>query len=103
MTDPIVDPLLIPCEWCGTLFTADPEAFIEVDMIRRPATAEEIRQFEEEGAEFLTPEKLAAMSDYQLGKLGLTVKDRDHLLAGEEIAAGAQAVCRACRQKESAA
>jgi hypothetical protein len=99
----MIDPLLMPCQWCGTPFIADPEAFIEVDMIRRPATAEEIRQFEEEGAEFLTPEKLEAMSDYELREIGLTALDRANLLAGEEIAAGAQAVCQACRQKQSAA
>ena len=81
----------------------DPEAFIEVDMVRRPATAEEIRQFEEEGAEFLTPEKLEAMSEYELSELGLTLQDRVNLLAGKEVAAGAQAVCPSCRQKRSAA
>jgi hypothetical protein len=99
----MIDPLLMPCQCCGTPFVADPEAFIEVDMVRRPATAEEIRQFEEEGAEFLTPEKLEAMSEYELGEIGLTIQDRTRLLAGQEITAGAHAVCRACRQNRSAA
>ena len=67
-THAMIDPLLMPCQCCGTPFVADPEAFIEVDMVRRPATAEEIRQFEEEGAQFLTPEKLEAMSEYELGE-----------------------------------
>jgi hypothetical protein len=99
----MIDPLLMPCQCCGTPFVADPEAFVEVDMVRRPATPEEIRQFEEEGAEFLTPEKLAAMSEYELSEIGLSVQDRVNLLAGKEVSAGAQAVCRACRQSRSAA
>jgi hypothetical protein len=99
----MIDPLLIPCQCCGSSFVADPDAFIEVDISSRPATAEEIRQFEEEGADFLTPERLSAMSDYELREIGLTLHDRIRLLAGQSITVGAMAICPTCRGREVAA
>jgi hypothetical protein len=49
--------------------------------------------------DYLTPEELAEASVEDLAGLGLTLADRDALLAGVEVQAGARIVCRSCQSE----
>lgn len=106
MSPPPEDDIQFTCEECGKTFEPDPDTMLEIRLggecpcCTGETTEEEAEQLLADG-DAITTEQLEAMSEYELAELGLTPEDREKLLAGEEISAGAVCICRECQEKIS--
>ena len=88
------DDLKFTCQACGREFEPETEAMVEVGFSR-----ELFRQGDPLPEDMITPEQLAAMSEYELQEIGLTLEDREKLMRGEPVDTGAVCLCEACREE----
>jgi hypothetical protein len=92
------DEFLFTCDECGTGFDPDPLAILECGWGRACAGEDKCEEAVSE-KEGITEEALASMSEYELGEIGMTAKQRDQLLSGTEIIdTGTICLCLACRR-----
>jgi DNA-directed RNA polymerase subunit RPC12/RpoP len=82
------------CERCSRAFEPDPSMVLPVTW-----TKLELDEADDDMEDYLTPEELAEASVEDLAGLGLTLADRDALLAGVEVQIGARIVCRSCQSE----
>ena len=80
------------CERCSRAFEPDPSMVLPVTW-----TKLELDEADDDMEDYLTPEELAEASVEDLAGLGMTLADRDALLAGVEVQAGARIICLGCQ------
>jgi hypothetical protein len=89
-----MDHFTFSCERCHRDFEPDPSMVLPVTW-----TKLELDEADDDMEDYLTPEELAEASVEDLAGLGLTMADRDALLAGVEVQVGARIVCRSCQSE----
>ena len=80
------------CERCNCSFEPDPSMVLPVTWSKM-----ELEDADDDMEDYLTPEELAEASVEDLAGLGMTLADRDALLAGVEVQAGARIICLGCQ------
>jgi hypothetical protein len=91
------DEFLFTCDECGASFDPDPFAILECGWERACVGEHKCEEAVSE-KEGITEEALAGMSEYELGEIGMTAKQRDQLLSGTEVIdTGTICLCLACR------
>jgi len=87
-----MDAFMFVCQKCHRDFEPDPSMVLPVTWSKM-----ELEDADDDMEDYLTPEELAEASVEDLAGLGMTLADRDALLAGVEVQAGARIICLGCQ------
>ena len=87
-----MDAFMFVCQGCHRAFEPDPSMVLPVTWSKM-----ELEDADDDMEDYLTPEELEEASAEDLAGLGMTLADRDALLAGVEVQAGARIVCLGCQ------
>lgn len=84
-----MDVFTFKCSCCHRSFEPDPAMVLPITWSRAPD--------DEDDEDCLTEEELEMATAEDLAGLAMTLADRDALLAGVEVQAGARLVCMGCQ------
>ena len=80
------------CSECSCSFEPDPNMVVDLFWMKYESEDDDME-------DCLTPEELEIASAEDLAGIGLTCADRDALLAGGKVPAGAAIICCSCQDR----